>query len=405
MLLMKENDNTMKVKMIATIILICICLFGGCTYKDRYVESETEGEYFVSRINGNSKFYDTQRYFYPTYNRIYEYDFKTGQSKMIYQEDTSPIYDSVAWNDWIFYVVSEGNDYQIMKYDTVSQEREEIFTDNINMELAIAHDYLLFKSGIYCVNICPIAGEIRQESINVNSLFTSDDFSGEEQSILYEGLHIARYYDAETEKYVISEVRDCDTGEDLFGNDAEIIMSDRCSVNFYSEYNDGMKKFYYQDTNGNRGVINCLSDEKYELSDIFTELLTEDQGKVIGLVSVSTHPLEKRASFQEYVKNDILFELDPKTGENRIIYDTQNNLNRIIGYQDGIVYLFGNQTVYSISMENNEKRELFTLETGGNYIFDWYNGYLIVRYGDEPYDVIQAWSIYESHDDMTNGIS
>lgn len=51
MSLTKETDNTMKVKMIATMFLICICLFGGCTYKDRYVENETEGEYFVSRIN------------------------------------------------------------------------------------------------------------------------------------------------------------------------------------------------------------------------------------------------------------------------------------------------------------------------------------------------------------------
>lgn len=107
--------------------------------------------------------------------------------------------------------------------------------------------------------------------------------------------------------------------------------------------------------------------------------MTIEDGKIIGVLSVSRHWAEYKYLDQYNLDKDVLFELDIKNGESRKLLDTKNNLTKIIGYQNGIVYLVKNEKVYSHELETKEETELFDLPKGKDYIIDWQADYLIIR--------------------------
>ena len=114
--------------------------------------------------------------------------------------------------------------------------------------------------------------------------------------------------------------------------------------------------------------------------------MTSENGHIIGLVHV---PRESYCdSFdpsQDELKCDVLFQLNPKTGENSILYKTENNRTRIIGYQDGVIYLLRDFKIYSSIMESKEEKLIAELPEDTFYEFDWQGDYLIVICRDGIY--------------------
>lgn len=79
----------------------------------------------------------------------------------------------------------------------------------------------------------------------------------------------------------------------------------------------------------------------------------------------------------------MLFSLNIDTGESRILYDTQNNLTRIIGYDNGIIYLFKDDyKIYSQPLAGGETTQIMSIPRSDDVVFDWCGDYLIVRYRD-----------------------
>ena len=121
-------------------------------------------------------------------------------------------------------------------------------------------------------------------------------------------------------------------------------------------------------------------------------MVCEDENTVIGLISVSSSPQISRDMDQEYVKKDQLFSLNLETGESGILYDTENNGTRIIGYRDGTIYLFDSTyTVYEQRLDSGEQQELGTVPKADEIVFDWQDEYLIIRSknhaGSDTYEV------------------
>lgn len=77
----------------------------------------------------------------------------------------------------------------------------------------------------------------------------------------------------------------------------------------------------------------------------------------------------------------MLFRLNPETGESSILYKPGNNRTRIVGYQDGIIYLMESYKIYSQPIEDGGKRILlYELPEHTDYRFDWQGDHLLIFY-------------------------
>ena len=105
--------------------------------------------------------------------------------------------------------------------------------------------------------------------------------------------------------------------------------------------------------------------------------------EIVGLISVSNNPNVSSQLYQSDIKRDILFNLNISTGESKIIYDTIDNMTRIIGYNNGIVYLFKDDyKIYSQPLSGEKATEIASIPRSDDVVFDWCGEYLIVRYKD-----------------------
>lgn len=121
----------------------------------------------------------------------------------------------------------------------------------------------------------------------------------------------------------------------------------------------------------------------YELCDayMYTDFCYLDQSgaRIIGITQM---PLNARCRGirlrQHYLRYDVLFSYDPQTETCEILYRKRNNRTRIIGYQDGEVYLFRKNKIYRQNLDSGKKEELAMIPESETYTFDWWKNYLLV---------------------------
>ena len=403
-----KRKNMFKIlgKIIFYILLVVVssCNFGP---------HETEGRYLVYCINSevnNCK--DGEDYFYANNYNIYGYSLKTGEKRKYVELDSEKngrIKDFAVVDHCIFYVKKEKQEFELIKRDYQTGEEILLLSNddiiqfngeeplrNINNPFLIRvyNDFLLFSTSNEYVYIYPIGGNIKTDSINVNELFEREDKSGKKQKTVFEGMIIERYYCTKLENYIITDIRDQE-GRGIINSDTNGVVVGGKQINFYKKA--GTKKYQYQKEGDELFYdIEVLQKEKFESSQITENYLTVENGKIIGWISISNHPLERMGLFQRDLEREVLFELDIETGKSRILYDTKNNLTKLIGYQDGILYLVKNEKVYAHELETKEEAELFDLPKGKNYIIDWQADYLIIReefcYGQNG-DIIMVYQI------------
>ena len=115
--------------------------------------------------------------------------------------------------------------------------------------------------------------------------------------------------------------------------------------------------------------------------------MTVEDGKIIGLTSA----LYNYPYVQSSLAFDFLFEVDPETGQVRILYSQKENMPRIIGYKDGMVYLMENYKLYREPIDGGERVELFDLPEENTMYFEWYGDYLMIR--DSEKKIIGAYLV------------
>ena len=122
-----------------------------------------------------------------------------------------------------------------------------------------------------------------------------------------------------------------------------------------------------------------LSQEGYKFANVFSEYLDDSEHTIIGLAQNPVRPDgdEKRIE-QENLKYDILFSYDPSLEICKILYETKTNRTRIIGYQDGYVYLYKQNQIVKEHLEDGASEVLTTIPKGEHYTFDWWKEYLVV---------------------------
>ena len=142
--------------------------------------------------------------------------------------------------------------------------------------------------------------------------------------------------------------------------------------------------FSYQIAEEPEQLITCFNNKEYANSRLVKGYLTtENENEIRGIMCVSDNVMASVMLGQSDIRRDVLFSLNVDTGESQILYDTKNNQTRIVGYEDGILYLFKNDyKVYKQPLSGGEATEILSIPKSNDVVFDWCEDYLIVRYRD-----------------------
>lgn len=377
------------------IIIFLIYLIGGLVIAPLF---EEKGGYRVEHVNSDVNPYkNEERYFY-LYDRgtLRSYSFEDGtiQEHIRLSVENEWINYYAVWEEDIYYVIvyymagkDRSNEYELRKLnyetgeETVLVSREDMLRLNggetVQPYLRVYGGYIFLKLSTRYEYMCPIGGDMLTDSFDVNTLFTEEDESGEIQQAVYDGIQVERYFD--DGRYLILGIRSQE-GQKILVN----YYQDRSAyvegqrVQFRRERYSGSLQ-YSLDGQRTWQPVTCLQERIYEMSDIYEEYLTVEDGKIIGLLCISKHPLESFNISASETRKDILFELDIKTGESRILYDTKNNRTEILGYRKGIVYLIKSGKIYRQQLDGSERMALFNLPKDSEYSIDWQAGYMIVK--------------------------
>ena len=389
-------------------VLFSLC---GCGMRKQLETNHiTEGEYLVNIINSDqNRCMDRENYFYGGHFCVRRYSLEDGSIEYYAEDKGYEMKNFAVWDGDIYYVRSNDAGFELWKQNIQTSEktmilsREDIETLNGGKELISENgssnchvdayeDYLYFTISGKHEYICPIEGDFMQECIDISTLFQEDNTSGEIQKVVYDGITFERCYSSKLERYETIGIRDESGHKILYKGSGTGISVNGKIVRFTKDAYT--YDFKYRIGGGDFRTIKCLQERKFKRSDIYEKHLTVENGKIIGWLSVSRHPNISWDLYQKDLEKDVLFELDIETGESQILYDTVNNLEKIIGYQDGIIYFAGNDKVYSRELDSGQEKVLFDLPGGEKYIIDWQAGYLIIR-GEVKAEEVIAYKVSE----------
>ena len=402
------------VKFMWVMILLSVSSLAGCGMHEKpKTEHMTEGGYLVNIINSDqNRCADKENYFYKGLVSVRCYSLEDGSIEYYADEKGYRMEDFAVWDGDIYYVRSNDAGFELWSQDIetgektmiLSQENIETLSGGNELDrgsivshkdycwIDVYEDYLyLVISGGYEF-ISPIKGDFMQECIDISTLFQEDDMSGDIQKVVYDGITIERRYLSNGKRYDTIGIRDESGHKIMYKDSGTGILVNGKNVRFTKDANT--KDLKYRKDGGEFHTITCLQDKEFHRSNIEEKHLTVENGKIIGWLSVSRHPMISWDLYQEDLEKDVLFELDIETGESRILYDTVNNLEKIIGYQDGIIYFAGNDKVYSRELDSGQEKVLFDLPGGEKYIIDWQAGYLIIR-GEVKAEEVIAYKVSE----------
>lgn len=327
--------------------------------------NRSDEHYEVENINGkNILNAGSTYYFYSSSKTIYGYSLADNEKVVILEEEQC-IWDFCSYGDWIFYSLrvdaeSEAGQ-EIWEYNWVSGEKSLLLEDAECTYITAYNNYLIYDN--FAVDyICAIGWDMRDESKELLSLYDEEDESGEEQFTVFQGMLIGRQYDSSSGTYGITCVMG-ESGEDILKdlNGPRVLVNDRVFSAETLQWKDSLDELI----KSTRAFAHYFGKADVAVED----------GKIIGLTSA----LYNYPYFQYSVAFDFLFEVDPETGQVRILYSQKENMPRIIGYKDGMVYLMENYKLYREPIDGGERVELFDLPEENTMYFEWYGDYLMIR--------------------------
>ena len=412
----------MKKKWCLIVMLVIVTLLNGYIRILRiFPSSDYTGRYDIRRLDSGSNLStsNTDLYFATfTYSEervscIYHYSISEDRLEKLVEKEGKITNFSVR-EPWIYYShTPDITPFNLIKYNISTGEEETIFISEDWLVIEVFDDCLLYHTVHDFPNnrflVCPADGDPYEDSIDLSTIFTEEDRSGNPQYAYSHGLIVERSYDVRNEIYDINSIRQADgTGKVLFNSSSLFCVSSYPFFPFHDVYiykqekyqnvylngekitlskSETTKRLWYQEEGEDRPHdITCLSDKRFEFSDFRECLLTTQGDEIIGLLTVYPYDRDKRKwRLVSGSISQVLFRLNPKTGESSILYDSQQQSEAIIGYDGELVYLVHNRKVYSWSPEDQKPKKLFKLldRDAEQYVFDWQGDYLIVYCGQD----------------------
>jgi len=351
----KKKIMNMKQKYSVLVIFFLLLMLTGCQMKkDNYFAEE--GSYQLecinsSQNNGYSQIQGMDYYYLPGNSMVYRYGLDTQEKESLYWIDDKII--SYTFEMPYFFFSS----YVDEKY-RVSRVNLELMEEDCIYE-AVCSSYPrlnIIDNDIYI--------QVKDEEELITYKFPVDGDAATQLQQIDTTSHFSSNISTDNEQYT-----------HLAGRNIVVKKDERTRVNMY---------FSYQVEGEQEKFIDCFNKKGYANSRLVKGYLTaENENEIKGIMSVSGNRRESVLLNQGDIVRDMLFELNIDTGESQILYDTKNNQTRIVGYEDGILYLFKNDyKVYKQPLSGGEATEILSIPKSNDVIFDWCEDYLIVRYRD-----------------------
>lgn len=392
-----------KIIHILAIFIIIVCLLSWkAPVKDE--NFSRNGDFIVKCLNEKKSTYSNDGYYYYRENsfNICRYSTETGKKETVFQSHV-PIDYYIIWDGYVYYnYLKEYDVYQLNKYNIETGQEECILdADVINCDgVDIYGGYFYILTNNYNglggrVYRCPLGGNPETDCEDLSEVFQKESMSGETITVEQDGLLIDGFYFEEKDAYYIQSLREQGTNRFILTKVSEEVLVDGKRVNIKTNGKKPMMRFSYQVEGKTEMPIICLNQSRYDRSELYEQyMIQEGEDTIIGLLSVADDPRVSIEMVQGDIRRDLLFQLNIETGESKILYDTKNNLTRIIGYDEGVIYLFKDDyKVYSQSLAGGELKELLALPEAEDIVFDWQGDYLIVRYineGGNEYNVVSC---------------
>lgn len=367
-------------------IIVLSCVLSGCIQKDEFF-SKT-GRYIVEGINASSRNYvfqeeysfdDNGDYYFADLNAgICKYSSEKGEVEVILNHggilQSFFVCDNYIYSDngYIYrYDMETGENICILDYRDVNY---------VAMQVRDGYIYILQNNDH--VYRWPLNGTFENDREYMGDYFPKDNQTGEMVQITMDGLLIEGYYNPDEQQYCIASVREQDTNRVVVqDNHIEVVVGGK-KVAIYRDRRNQQMPYSYQVEGEERKAISCLEKSGYRKSELYEQYMTQEgESTIIGLINISKNPVFSWELPQYDIARDMLFSLDVNTGESKIIYDTKDNMTRIIGYNDGIVYLFKDDyKIYSQPLSGGKATEIASIPRADDVMFDWCGDYLIIKH-------------------------
>lgn len=386
----------MKKKKIIICILMFFLLAQGCGNKGQMKSC------MVVRINSDSNLSEskTDYFYYANGNYMYRYFMESGETeRKPFLSKNERMRNFTVCGETIYYVSEQNQKLQVKRLEWPRGETGTVFSwegirllyhageaDRIRgvQIQAYGENLLMDVTGDLGrqVYVAPLDGGNPCDFVDATGLFPGRSESGKPEKIIYGGVVMERQYDWETGRYEITEVLAEESGRSIFITDKKYVKVGGKEVSFWLDDEEG-GFWYCVEGEPARQRISCLEGNEYKYSYLLEEKITVEGGKVIGLIHVvKDWRSHWNATYQSELRYDVLFGLEPETGASAVLYRTEDRQTRILGYRDGIIYLFADYKIYGQFLDSGEKRLLYTLPEHPYYQFDWQGDYLLVRRSD-----------------------
>lgn len=350
---------------------------------------------------------DVSYYFYSSSNNIYAYSFEEQKTIDVLQEDYL-IYDFAVYDQWIFYLIKptrENGDMreEFWKYNWVTAEKE-VLSESIDCTYVEVYNKYLLYDDADIDYVCLVDKNPNEDSVPWMDLFEENSIDGGEQFIIYggngenekfisyDGIMVGRKYDSNTSTYRITCIREESSGKRIrpWGIiDRRLLIVSEIGNKWWFSISDNEKRIV--------GAILGRTDRSWRLQE---SQFTVENDRIVGILSDLYAPYgagDYNDMSQGDRGGDYLFQITPINRniydqyEISIIYNTNTSYQRIIGYEEGIIYLLKytrdseSYVIYSKTIDNDEEEMLFEIPRRREHdmYIDWCNGHMVIRYEEE----------------------
>lgn len=164
--------------------------------------------------------------------------------------------------------------------------------------------------------------------------------------------------------------------------EAEITTSDKGAIHFTKTISDSK---YFCAMDDETFELNGVGGSAFNKSGIYSSDLIHEDGTVFirltAIIGIGHGPQGipfYNDSYNDQIKKDVLYLFDSDTKECSLIYDTKGSSTRIVGYKNGVVYLFGKNTLSKYDTNSKTFENIKRFDNGHKLIFYWYGNDLLV---------------------------
>lgn len=394
----------MKRRWVLTGFALMCCFLTGCTTATNIKDFFTEERNIIGAekplIRENYFIFDekgTRNAIYSVYNFnieksmndptvTYYVDVETNElQKVFLDENKVEVIDEDVWGctdssmeGVVFYTKRTGDESkEIWRYLDETREKEMLFVGRRDeADFGFAGSYVWYGEKQGETYICPVNGDIEKDRVEVNSLFEEENRTGEGQLVTVDGVEICRSYDLEEQRYHVEYIEEVESEEEEENAWRDtVVQVNGKELGIWR----GVGGFYFGYEGGEEWEIDCLSKSRYESLSVADGIYTVEDGVVIGYLTrelIYGHPIVP-IPVGPPIYREVLIELNPDTGESRLLCESEDYSASFIGYRQGRLYVVKDNKVCRYHIADGTEEELFELPEGARH-FQWQAGSLMI---------------------------